>query len=541
MLFFDEGHIKYPEYYLLTTEEGKTISSVITMFWATQPKPEELTDEDLLAQQHIAAFIEALKDKNVSIDYVRDLCVKICASDIWTVAPPEEFILDTGETAPYECIIETLDARFRGKKFVPGLNGAPDLKDIPSLYAFLNIPEGRKYVPYAEYFMAQDFIFFLPKRKTTEDIITPMDLQLFAGEVEGKKPIRHRRSKAERIAQYSGETHIGWFGGDDAFLFLPGAKHEEIAVDGGNTVYEVYTCHYADKRTRQIIVPKDTYTSIGNQTITAITLDKMTQQINHAIRNDLTEHRESGNYLTIKLTEFMAFRGLTDRKSARPKFTAAICALCESVFKEEEAADGKRKPKTITRIASLVDREEQRYKEFSYCIAIDPAFYENAASPRTLFLPNSLMKIQNGNTYLIGRRIWTHTGQNFTPGEMTKISVSTLLRVCSFKHPQDLRRPSDAGQKIIKPFEKCIEELEENGVFASCEYRKPNGVMLTDEELEAMHNDYTLFSSLVLYCTLPQKQEAEYTEAAKKRKPAQGEGTKTTGKGRSRRTGGKGA
>lgn len=174
-----------------------------------------------------------------------------------------------------------------------------------------------------------------------------------------------------------------------------------------------------------------------------------------------------------------------------------------------------------------ITQNDSSIKHGCICIRINERFFEMAKQSSYVAMSNPKLQLlpAKGYSYIFARLFEQHNRscQVNNPSNKNKLSVETLLKYTSYPKYEDLKDKGQAGQKIIDPFLKSLNDLEDYNILTYT-LKKPGDIALTDEEEERKYTDYHFFSTLIV-CVIP-AEEPDYTkllEAKKKhdkKKPA---------------------
>lgn len=204
-------------------------------------------------------------------------------------------------------------------------------------------------------------------------------------------------------------------------------------------------------------------------------------------------------YLTLK--QYMAALGLKDRKEAVKKFRTGA-ELIHAIRITAESQDG-----TEFKGRSLVQELDfitGRGQQGTYITGKwSDAYLEHLARTREQAqMPKAILTIPDNrrNEYRFAKTLFLHKRRNIGKENENRMRVSTLLDVSTLPRYDSIPK-AQAGQKIIEPFIRSMDVLEELGIL-SWEFRYSKSVAkddkLTDQDLNTLFTDYELFSSLLV-------------------------------------------
>ena len=228
----------------------------------------------------------------------------------------------------------------------------------------------------------------------------------------------------------------------------------------------------------------------------------------------------------LSLREIMEARGITDRKSAAKQVSDGVelLAAVQINLKIRNATNqsGIHIPLTYkTMFYASKGRPSYAYIKFSdeywQMLKEGPAFV--LYDKRLLAIPDTMPTV-----YRILKAFQDHKRRNIGKADNieNKLAVSTLLKKTTLPTYESLNDKWRAPQLIIKPFLKALEYIEEQGIFTFQlqHHQKGNtSVLLSDNELERVWNDYDLFYSLVI--EVKWFEEPDYTHLLERKKVQQ--------------------
>lgn len=201
-----------------------------------------------------------------------------------------------------------------------------------------------------------------------------------------------------------------------------------------------------------------------------------------------------GVFTEIGIDEYMAKRGLKDRKTAIQTIKEDLETLRHTDLMVQKEPGSK----TYYKVAIVGDRGI--YEERKIQVTFGSIFsewltlrYKPMLYPKLLYRLNSK---RNPHSFYLLRRISEHKSMNFYKDNADVISVKALLEACpDFPSYESvlLNQRGHVGTKIILPFERDMDSLSD---VLTWEYRKDRGDLLTAKEAENM--DYKLFESLMV-------------------------------------------
>lgn len=249
----------------------------------------------------------------------------------------------------------------------------------------------------------------------------------------------------------------------------------------------------------------------------------------------------------IPLTDFMTFRGLSDRKSALEQAKQACETLLSAKYSlilenEKQGIYGgigyvqecwvvKSSNKGGNRIyINLTDKLYNHIIEYS-----SNGRQIEQLDKRVAMIPNN-----QATAYNIIRAFSTHLRANVTGSTSHRLSVKNLLTYCSSLplypyQDSDVGKPNylkdrwRAPEKIITPFTKALEWLVDNKYLQEYTFTHPKGKPLTEVELKQVYDDYNLFIALNVDVVF--ENEPDYTNLIEKKSRREAKPKKTKNKG----------
>ena len=197
--------------------------------------------------------------------------------------------------------------------------------------------------------------------------------------------------------------------------------------------------------------------------------------------------------LRIPLKKILEIRGLKDMKELK-KQVASASALLDDMSFTGKLGGGDYDKISITQGDTSIIRGY-------LCVNISEKFLEGLRNAKQEMLYNpELQKLPSmGFSYGFARLFEEHKRRNAgKPNNIeNRLSILTLLEASPYPIYSEMKDKGQAGQKIIEPFLKCFDRIEEQGIFS---YRlcKQGGEPLTDEENSRFLTDYPFFSTLLV-------------------------------------------
>ena len=227
-------------------------------------------------------------------------------------------------------------------------------------------------------------------------------------------------------------------------------------------------------------------------------LETSTYKLLDALLVSFTESGGKSLTVMLPLDEYMEKCGLKDRKEARKRAKEDLETLFDAriSYKEKDHA-GQPGGFVDLRICDAKGISKRGIITFS----IPAPFAQILKGYPIMPYPAQLWRInqkRNPNSYYFLRRIAEHKNMNIGKKNEDIISVKTLLSASPYlpKRADVAKAGRQLKQRIIDPFERDMDELEETLIW---EYCHSNNTPLTDEELQNF--SYELFEKLLVKIT----------------------------------------
>lgn len=208
----------------------------------------------------------------------------------------------------------------------------------------------------------------------------------------------------------------------------------------------------------------------------------------------------------IPLQELLQRRGLKDMKELKRQLTIAA-AIIDGMTFTGQLGDGDFEKIAIT-------QNDTSIKGGFLSFNINQKFLEGLKTTKHVVLHDpALEKLPSkGYSYGFARLFEEHKRINAGKPNENRISVLTLLNSAPYPLYEELEEKGlarQAGQKIIEPFIRCFDQMEEYGI-ATYQFCHKNGRPLTDDELAYFDTDYSFFSTL--YVELIKHNDPDYSK-----------------------------
>jgi hypothetical protein len=240
----------------------------------------------------------------------------------------------------------------------------------------------------------------------------------------------------------------------------------------------------------------------------------------------LTETGAKSPVVALSLEEYMAKRGLKDKKEARKQVANDL----ETLFNAQISFKGKGGKGQEQDFHDMRIIDSKGIKNGVINVTFGTAFYNLLLGYPVMPYPAQLWTLnsrRNPNSFYLLRKIAEHKNMNVGKRNEDIIAVKTLLAVApnlpSYEEVMATGRQLD--QRIIQPFERDMDALEDTLTW---EYCHSKNAPLTDEELSSL--SYEVFKGLNVHIhwkqypdqtdRLKQKAETEKKRKTAKKKKA---------------------
>lgn len=263
----------------------------------------------------------------------------------------------------------------------------------------------------------------------------------------------------------------------------------------------------------------------GNLTITIPDFTELTgfktstYQLLDALTVALTETGAKSPVVALSLEEYMAKRGLKDKKEARKQATDDL----ETLFNSKISFKEKRKKGQEQDFHDIRIIDSKGIRKGVINVSFGTAFYNILLGYPIMPYPAQLWTLnskRNPNSFYLLRKIAEHKNMNVGKKNEDVIAVKTLLAVAPNlpSYEEVMATGRQLNQRIIEPFERDMDALEDTITWTYCH---SNSTPLTDEELSSM--SYETFIALLIKTDWKQypdqtarlERKAEHLEEAK--------------------------
>lgn len=353
------------------------------------------------------------------------------------------------------------------------------------------------------------------KDKELKDFVEPINLQMFGSGTASTTvhSVQPTVAPTDQPTAYKPYSSILQGAGTNTLTKLKADTKE-----GGNTVIDAIAGTATIKSGEAFTLTLANFSEIAG-------LKTSTYQLLDALTVALTERGGSEATVAISLEDYMAIRGLKDKKEARKQVKADLETLYNASlsFKETVVEKGKKVERDFVDFRIIESKGIMK----GYIVATFASnFYKHIKQNYFVMpYPSQLQRLSgkyNPNSYYFLRKITELKNMNIgTPSEDI-IAVKTLLESSPQlpTYEQVMKTDRALARRIIEPFERDMEALEPT---ISWEYCQSKGLPL--EEGSKAVTDYTYFESLyikVKWLEYPNEEErraegrAKYEEKKKK-------------------------
>ena len=254
-----------------------------------------------------------------------------------------------------------------------------------------------------------------------------------------------------------------------------------------------------------------------------------TYQLLDALTVALTETGAKSPVVALSLEEYMAKRGLKDKKEARKQATADL----ETLFNAKISFKEKRRKGQEQDFHDIRIIDSKGIRKGIINVSFGTSFYNILLGYPIMPYPAQLWTLnanRNPNSFYLLRKIAEHKNMNVGKKNEDTIAVKTLLAVAPNlpSYEEVMATGRQLNQRIIEPFERDMDALEDTLTWTYCH---SNNSPLTDEELASL--SYETFKSLLI--KIDWKQYPDQTARLERKaeqiaKAEQGKKKKTTKK-----------
>lgn len=254
-----------------------------------------------------------------------------------------------------------------------------------------------------------------------------------------------------------------------------------------------------------------------------------TYQLLDALTVALTETGAKSPVVALSLEEYMAKRGLKDKKEARKQATADL----ETLFNATISFKEKRRKGQEQDFHDIRIIDSKGIRKGIINVSFGTSFYNILLGYPIMPYPAQLWTLngnRNPNSFYLLRKIAEHKNMNVGKKNEDTIAVKTLLAVAPNlpSYEEVMATGRQLNQRIIEPFERDMDALEDTLTWTYCH---SNNSPLTDEELASL--SYETFKSLLI--KIDWKQYPDQTARLERKaeqiaKAEQGKKKKTTKK-----------
>lgn len=236
---------------------------------------------------------------------------------------------------------------------------------------------------------------------------------------------------------------------------------------------------------------------------------------NVSFKEPLESKIDKSREITLTLDEYMEWRNLTDKKEAKKSIKTSLDILFNTALEWTQdlwttPPGKKRKVKEPVKLSMrLVDTMAESFS-FNKGRAVIKLNYDMAKiltqNGQIEPIPKALGQIKtnrNPNSLYIINKLISHYNMNIGKTNEHSISVATLLKCCpNIPNYEEIKTKGKVQQKIMIPFDRDLENLEELAILKEYTYYKADNTPLNSQELEKALTDYKIFISLMVHFEL---------------------------------------
>lgn len=219
-----------------------------------------------------------------------------------------------------------------------------------------------------------------------------------------------------------------------------------------------------------------------------------TYQLLDALTVALTESGAKSPVIALSLEEYMAKRGLKDKKEARKQATDDL----ETLFNATISFKEKRKRGEAQDFHDIRIIDSKGIKKGIINVSFGTTFYKILLGYPIMPYPAQLWTLngkRNPNSFYLLRKIAEHKNMNVGKKNEDSIAVKTLVSVAPNlpSYEEVMATGRQLNQRIIEPFERDMDALKDTLTWNYCH---SNNTPLTSDELHTM--SYDTFISLLI-------------------------------------------
>lgn len=325
------------------------------------------------------------------------------------------------------------------------------------------------------------------EKKDLSKYAKPIDLQMFSGTcTQTVHSVQPTIAPTDQPTAYKSYSSILQGAGTNTLTKLKADTKE-----GGNAIIDAITGTATIKSGEAFTLTLANYSGLAG-------LKTSTYQLLDALTVALTERSGNEATVSISLEDYMAIRGLKDKKEARKQVKADLETLYNASLsaKEKVIENGKAVERDFTDFRII----ESKGIIKGYIVATFASNFYNHIRNNYFVMPypSQLQRLSgkyNPNSYYFLRKIAELKNMNIgTPSEDI-IAVNTLLESSPqlATYEQVMKTDRAVNRKIIEPFERDMNALENT---LSWEYCQSKGLPL--EEGKETVTNYSYFESLYI-------------------------------------------
>lgn len=223
-------------------------------------------------------------------------------------------------------------------------------------------------------------------------------------------------------------------------------------------------------------------------------------------QNDYKGTKPLNTVVNIDIDDYMRKCGIPLSKPSKDKTRRIIAEDLETLYNaslEWTEREGNKKGKIFAKMRIIV---AQMFGKRNVAVSFSQHLARYLTQEAYIMqYPLALLKLDNRNeaAYILGRKLALHHSidNNNAKGTADIISVKALLEACpaipSYREVMESKSDRHLELRIIKPFEKALDSLEEVNLLSFWEYCNSKHEPQTDTQLKSM--GYEMFSNCYIH------------------------------------------
>jgi len=232
-----------------------------------------------------------------------------------------------------------------------------------------------------------------------------------------------------------------------------------------------------------------------------------------------TENGMNDRTVKMSLSDFMAMRGLKDRKHAKTQAISDLELVKSASFTAQEISRGKKVSYKFVNLATAGEIAKNGNITFSF----SPEIFEVLKNAKIMPYHKELLKLDDRkytSSYFLGRKILELKNNNFDKPNVDTLTVAMLLKnspyIPTFEEVANTDRAFE--RRIVEPFQDNMNHLQDNKICC-WEYCHKGGLKLTDDEYnnisELNFNDWLDLRVKILWNEYPDMTQRAANKAEK--------------------------